>query len=114
MDDFTYIIQGDTRMGYFSSNREGGRGGDDIYAFIENERLNFQCEQEITGTVRDKVTQEILPGATVRVIDESNSEIASVLTDIEGKYSLTLNCNQGNFIRASRQGLVPSEIFLPP
>ncbi|MGB5315618.1 MAG: OmpA family protein, partial [Robiginitalea sp.] len=114
MDDFTYIIQGDTRMGYFSSNREGGRGGDDIYAFIENERLNFQCEQDITGTVRDKVTQEILPGATVRVIDESNSEIASVLTDIEGKYSLTLNCNQGNFIRASRQGYVPSEVFLPP
>ena len=114
MDDFTYIIQGETRKGYFSSNREGGQGGDDIYGFVETERLKFECEQVITGTVRDKVTQEILPGATVRVIDESNSEIASVLTDIEGKYSLTLNCNEGNFIRASRQGYVPSEVFLPP
>lgn len=113
MDDFTYIIQGETRNGYFSSNREGGQGGDDIYGFIENERLKFECEQVITGTVRDKVTQEILPGATVRVIDESNAEIASVLTDNEGNYSLTLNCNQGNFIRASRQGYVPSEVFIP-
>ena len=114
MDDFTYIIDGETRKGYFSSNREGGQGGDDIYAFIENERLNFECVQEITGTVRDKVTQQILPGATVRVIDESNAEITSVLTDFEGKYSLTLNCNEGNFIRASRQGYVPSEVFLAP
>ena len=114
MDDFTYIIQGETRRGYFSSNREGGQGGDDIYGFVENERLKFECEQLITGTVRDKVTQEVLSGATVRVIDESNSEIASVLTDIEGKYSLTLNCNEGNFIRASRQGYVPAEEFLPP
>ncbi len=114
MDDFTYIIDGESRKGYFSSNREGGQGGDDIYAFIENERLNFECVHEITGTVRDKVTQEILPGATVRVIDESNTEITSVLTDLEGKYSLTLNCNEGNFIRASRQGYVPSEVFLAP
>lgn len=114
MDDFTYIIQGETRKGYFSSNREGGQGGDDIYGFVENERLKFECEQAITGTVRDKVTQEILAGATVRVIDESNTEITSVLTDNEGKYSLTLNCNEGNFVRASRQGYVPSEVFLPP
>jgi outer membrane protein OmpA-like peptidoglycan-associated protein len=114
MDDFTYIIDGETRRGYFSSNREGGLGGDDIYGFIENERLNFDCIQEINGTVRDKVTNEILAGATVRVIDETNSEVISTLTDTEGKYQLTINCDEGNFIRGSRQGYVPSEVFLSP
>ncbi|MDM9632820.1 OmpA family protein [Robiginitalea aurantiaca] len=114
MDDFTYIIDGDTRMGYFSSNREGGLGGDDIYGFVETERLSFECVQVITGTVRDKITNEILAGATVRVIDESNEEVISTVTDTEGKYELSIDCDQGNFIRGSRQGYVPAEVFISP
>ena len=36
MDDFAFIIDNTTRKGYFSSNRAGGKGKDDIYSFIEN------------------------------------------------------------------------------
>jgi outer membrane protein OmpA-like peptidoglycan-associated protein len=114
MDDFTYIIDGESRAGYFASNREGGRGGDDIYGFTELEPLSFECLQEITGTVRDKITNEVLAGATVRVIDENNQEVFSTLTDTDGNYMLTLNCDQGNFVRASRQGYIPTEEFLSP
>ena len=114
MDDFTYIIDGATRKGYFASNRDGGMGGDDIYAFTELEPLVFDCLQEVTGTVRDKITNEVLPGATVRVIDESNREVTSTITDAQGNYQLTLDCDQGNFVRASRQGYIPSEEFLAP
>ncbi len=32
-DDFTFIINEEDKMGYFSSNRKGGKGGDDIYIF---------------------------------------------------------------------------------
>jgi len=32
-DDFAYIIDGSGTMGYFSSNRPTGKGGDDIYHF---------------------------------------------------------------------------------
>ena len=114
MDDFTYIVNDQTNEGFFASNREGGRGGDDIYAFTEMEPLRFECLQEITGTVRDKITNEVLAGATVRVINEDNQEVSSTLTDAEGNYQLTLDCDQGNFIRASRQGYIPSEEFLSP
>ena len=113
-DDFTYIINGTSRAGYFASNREGGHGGDDIYGFTELEPLVFECRQEITGTVRDKITNEVLAGATVRIIDENNQEVSSTLTDTEGNYELTLDCDQGNFVRASRQGYIPSEEFLSP
>lgn len=114
LDDFTYIVKDQTNEGFFASNREGGRGGDDIYAFTEMEPLRFECLQEITGTVRDKITNEVLAGATVRVINEDNQEVSSTLTDAEGNYQLTLDCDQGNFIRASRQGYIPSEEFLSP
>ncbi|AXT52778.1 hypothetical protein D1818_18825 [Aquimarina sp. BL5] len=32
-DDFTFIISEENNMGYFASNRDGGKGGDDIYGF---------------------------------------------------------------------------------
>ena len=114
MDDFTYIISEQTRKGYYASNRAGGQGDDDIYAFTETRPLPFDCIQTITGTVRDKITNEVLAGATVRVIDENNNEIGSSITDANGDYEITLDCNQGNFVRASREGYIPSEEYLSP
>ena len=38
-DDFGLIIDRDKRNGYFSSNREGGSGQDDIYSFFIDEEL---------------------------------------------------------------------------
>ncbi|WP_108868698.1 TolB family protein [Aquimarina aquimarini] len=32
-DDFTFIINEESKMGYFASNRNGGKGNDDIYIF---------------------------------------------------------------------------------
>ncbi|EMY3484293.1 PD40 domain-containing protein, partial [Flavobacterium psychrophilum] len=41
MDDFSFMIEKPSRTGYFSSNREGGLGLDDIYYFKENEAINL-------------------------------------------------------------------------
>jgi len=112
MDDFTYIMDEESRKGYFASNRPEGQGADDIYSFTENKPLIFDCKQEITGTVRDKISNEVLVGATIKVIDENNEEILSTITDSEGNYSLLLDCNQGNFVRAQIQGYVPSEEYI--
>ena len=40
-DDFALIFDASTKRGYFSSNREGGVGNDDIYSFEEFLPLNF-------------------------------------------------------------------------
>ncbi len=112
MDDFTFIFDEDSRKGYFASNRSGGMGADDIYTFVENTPLVLECVQKITGTVRDKITNELLVGATVKVINENNEEVLSTITDSEGNYSLSLDCYKGNFVRALTQGYVPSEEYL--
>lgn len=112
MDDFTFIFNEDSRKGYFASNRPEGLGADDIYGFVENTPLQLECLQEISGTIRDKITNAVLVGATVKVIDENNEEILSTITDSEGHYTLSLDCNQGNFVRAMTQGYVPSEEYL--
>ena len=113
-DDFAFIINDETKKGYFSSNRvEGSKGEDDIYGFTENEPLQLDCLQEVTGTVRDRISNELLVGATVKIIDEGNNEVASAITDSKGEYVLALDCSKGNFVRASMEGYVPSEEFLP-
>lgn len=112
MDDFTFIFDEETRKGFFASNRPQGLGADDIYGFVENEPLQMKCFQDISGTVRDKITNDPLVGATVKVIDENNEEILATITDSNGNYKLSLDCNQGNFVRALTQGYVPFEEYL--
>ena len=112
-DDFSYIIKEDNKRGYFASNRAEGMGADDIYGFLENRPLIFECLQPITGTVRDKISNKVLVGATVKVINEDNEEILSAITDNRGNYTLSCDCNQGNFVRAQTQGYMPAEEYLP-
>lgn len=111
-DDFTFIFNELSKEGYMASNREGGLGEDDIYKFIEKEPLVFECIQQITGTVRDKISNSVLVGATVKVINENNEEILSDITNSDGKYSLVLDCNKGNFVRALMEGYVPFEEYI--
>ncbi|MUH38223.1 flagellar motor protein MotB [Zobellia amurskyensis] len=112
MDDFTFIFNEETKKGYFASNRSEGQGADDIYAFLETKSLVIDCEQAISGVVRDKISNEPLIGASVKVINENNEEIMSAITDAEGKYDLLVDCTQGNFVRAMTEGYIPSEEYL--
>jgi len=111
-DDFSFIINEETATGYFASNRIDGMGDDDIYSFSETEPISLDCLQDVTGTVRDRISNEVLAGATVKIIDEENNEVSSTITNSKGEYTLSLDCNQGNFVRALKEGYVPSEEYL--
>ena len=111
-DDFSFIINEETTTGYFASNRIDGMGDDDIYSFSETEPISLDCLQDVTGTVRDRISNEVLAGATVKIIDEENNEVSSTITNAKGEYTLSLDCNQGNFVRALMEGYVPSEEYL--
>lgn len=89
MDDFAYIIDKITKKGYFSSNRIGGAGLDDIYSFIENKELSLDVKVELEGVVVDSETNEVLEEATVTLYDSNFNEIEKVKADKEGKYSFT-------------------------
>ena len=40
-DDFCYVINTHTKIGYLTSNRPGGKGSDDIYSFYEEAPVQF-------------------------------------------------------------------------
>jgi peptidoglycan-associated lipoprotein len=79
-DDFGISYEGTKDRGYFSSNRAGGRGSDDIYSFYLPPILFV-----IEGTVYDQDTHRGIPGATVRMVGSDGTDV-SLKTDTGGHY----------------------------
>ena len=69
------------RKGYFTSNREGGKGGDDIWCF-KLRPLIFT----LSGFIKDSVTLQYIDGASVSIVGSDGSEYKTT-TDIRGYYS---------------------------
>jgi len=79
MDDFAFYIDSKKDKGYFSSNRKGGRGLDDIYKFASIENL-------IIGNVTDMETGESISKARVKLFSQRDKLISTVFTDFQGKF----------------------------
>lgn len=107
-DDFGYIINSNTRKGYFSSNREGGKGSDDIYKFKELTKLKF--DQTITGLITDLDTGVVLPEAKISLYDENFKLLKQVLADDKGQYSLPLLIGKVYYIRGDKEEYLTKEI----
>lgn len=82
-DDFGIVFENPNR-GYFSTEREGGAGRDDIYQFIKIAEPEDQQRVEITG-VFDYFP---LPpeGVKLRLIDENDNILEEVQTDSNGNF----------------------------
>jgi len=91
-DDYAFIINSETRKGYFSSNRADGKGGDDIYSFIEEEPVSFKCLQAVNGEVRDRNSGALLPGTEVVLSDKDDNVIESIIVKENATFSFEINC----------------------
>jgi len=103
-DDFTFIINSETRRGYFSSKREGGAGDDDLYSFLEEEPVIFRCAQVIAGEVRDQNTTEIIAGATVAIKDADGNVVEQVEVKEDGSFELPVYCETEYVLEGSKAG----------
>jgi outer membrane protein OmpA-like peptidoglycan-associated protein/tetratricopeptide (TPR) repeat protein len=100
-DDFAYLIDTKTRKGFITSNRDGGKGYDDIYKFLETRKLI--CEQMLSGIVTDLETGAILPGAKVTLMDDKFNKIAEVIADDKGYYEFEVECGTAYYVRAEKE-----------
>jgi outer membrane protein OmpA-like peptidoglycan-associated protein/tetratricopeptide (TPR) repeat protein len=102
MDDFAYIYDSKSKMGFFTSNRDGGNGYDDIYKFKENIQIEIIQKQELTGVIYDEDTMQILPpGTVVTLFDDKMNPIGSYTIQEQGKYEFKdLKPNTNYVVRA--------------
>ena len=96
-DDFAFSIDSETNVGYFSSNRQDGKGSDDIYGFNI-----FECKQIIKGITRDSKTLLPLAMTKVQLIDESGKIIEEITSNELGEYSFEADCNNKYTILGSK------------
>ncbi|OED43788.1 hypothetical protein AB832_02375 [Flavobacteriaceae bacterium (ex Bugula neritina AB1)] len=110
MDDFAYYENINAEEGYFSSNREGGNGGDDIYSF-----KTPKCEQLLNVNLRDEQTNKLLTGATVTIFDKKGNRISEKITNQDGIVLFELECDieyliriyKGNYITTEKRITIP-------
>jgi len=123
-NDFAITYDGDANRGYFASNREGGRGKDDLWKFNEPPIL-FKLLVE----VRDIETGELLTAAKVKLVG-TDGTTAEKETGSDGRaefakngdkdyinentsYSITVS--KPNYLNAKGKettvGIVESKIF---
>ena len=109
-DDFAYIIDDTKHKGYFSSNRKGGNGDDDIYMLTASPPIHFECNQVVKGIVRDKETEELLPGAVVTLNDNQGNKIDEVTVGQDAAFSFELPCDTEIVLVANLPGFIKEEL----
>ena len=98
-DDFGFLIDEKTRIGFVSSNRNGGKGNDDIYKFKETKKIEYPCEQVLYGIVTDEITGLPLAKVKVSLFDIDHKKLNEVYTNNEGKYDFGMaNCQTKYYI----------------
>ena len=106
-DDFAFIIDSETRKGFFTSNRDGGKGFDDIYKFTETKKLI--CEQNLVGVIKDKETGEILTEVKVSLLDENFQILKESSTDDLGQYRFEVVCGKTYYVRVEKKNYETGE-----
>jgi outer membrane protein OmpA-like peptidoglycan-associated protein/tetratricopeptide (TPR) repeat protein len=110
-DDFAFFIDPSNanKRGYFSSNRPGGKGDDDIYSFYSRE-----CAQIVKGITRNKESNEILSDVLVKLMDEGGKLISETHSNENGEYEFETNCNKKIIVLGSKSSYldVSEEISL--
>ena len=104
-DDFSYIINEETKKGFFASNREGGKGFDDIYSFkhllVEEVPENVNA---IAGIVTELVTGDVMPRALIELLDENNVKLKEIETDDDGSFMFEdLDADTKYIIKANKE-----------
>jgi outer membrane protein OmpA-like peptidoglycan-associated protein/tetratricopeptide (TPR) repeat protein len=98
-DDFAFSINEETEEGFVSSNREGGKGSDDIYAV---KKLQPICDVLMTVTVKDSETGLVLEGASVDVKDAEGTVFGTKVSNAQGIVEFIIECDVDTLLTGSK------------
>lgn len=112
-DDFCYVIDSDTRVGFLTSNRPGGVGKDDIYSFYERIPLAFSCLKAMRGVVKDAHTQEVLPDASLTLSGHDFEVLDSIQSGQNGAFAFSkeVDCYKPHYyVKGAKEGYETAEV----
>lgn len=90
-DDFA-IFYKDSTVGFFTSNRPGGKGDDDIYEFLDESKIKFaHYILDLTSVFKNDTNETILSNTVVKIVNEKGDTLATISTDDAGKHRRELD-----------------------
>ncbi|HEY0262118.1 MAG TPA: hypothetical protein VGB95_03770, partial [Chitinophagales bacterium] len=100
-DDFAYVAKDDNENGFFSSNRSGGKGDDDIYSFmLKGILLNGIAYNGYTGA----------PIFEANVTANPDIDPLQLLTDSSGKFVCSAMSNIDYVFTATKENYYPANL----
>ena len=87
LDDFGFVLSSDTKKGFFSSNRNGGKGSDDLYVVSILKPWQFDKEIKIALTNNLGMALDL---ANLTITDK-NGSVTEVTTDSLGMATINAN-----------------------
>lgn len=113
-DDFTFIMDPNGKEGFFTSNREGTSGADQIYFF----RKPIVWDT-LRGTVVDAITSKPVAGAKVELfmIDDKTGDtllIDTKMTSQNGKWDFKVHPERTYYVKVTMPGYTEFAITVPP
>lgn len=92
-DDFGIVFEGNKQRGYLSSNRDGGKGSDDIWSFFLPP-LTFNLKGNVVSSGGSKGVNKGEPIANAKIkLNGSDGTINDAVTTNDGSYSFKLKEN---------------------
>ncbi len=93
-DDFGIVFNEDYSRGYFTSDRAGGKGSDDVYSFkVTSKFVN------IRGTLlMSKNATEVLPNTKIELLTKDGKVVKSTTTDANGNFAFNNLPSDQNYI----------------
>jgi outer membrane protein OmpA-like peptidoglycan-associated protein len=103
-DDFGLVLNLDGTEGYFSSNRNGGKGLDDIYHLIIK-----RIPIIIKGVVRDRITNEEIADAKITLVNSNGDEIKSEFSKLDGLFEFVVNKGNDYTLKVEKADYISNE-----
>lgn len=92
-DDFGIVFEGNKQRGYLSSNRDGGKGSDDIWSFTLPP-LTFNLKGKVVSSGDNKGSNKGEPVSNAKLrLNGSDGTINDAVTGNDGTYSFKLKEN---------------------
>ncbi|MEZ4858980.1 MAG: OmpA family protein [Flavobacteriaceae bacterium] len=109
-DDFAFIWNPETKSGYLSSNRKGGKGSDDIYSVTA---IEPPCDVNMDILVINEYTKEPIFGARLDLYDTQENKLSTKTTSENGQGTVMAACKQDHIVQAFMRGFEPNSVSIP-
>jgi outer membrane protein OmpA-like peptidoglycan-associated protein/tetratricopeptide (TPR) repeat protein len=101
-DDFSVYFTETGTTGYLSSNRDGGKGEDDIYYFAPDPPKTLI----LAGITKERSNDSlnILSGVTIKMEDKVNNVSGTLTSNTDGRFFAKIDCNTAYDLAATKTG----------